>query len=33
MNPVGDEPIDVSALPTLELPGTVLFPDAVATLR
>ena len=31
MNPVGDEPIDVSALPTLELPDTVLFPDEVAT--
>ena len=31
MNPVGDEPIDVSALPTLELPETVLFPDEVAT--
>ena len=29
----GDEPIDVSSLPTLELPDTVLFPDESVTLR
>lgn len=27
MHYVGNEPIDVSSLPTLELPDTVLFPD------
>ena len=32
MNPLGDEPIDVSSLPTLELPDTVLFPDESTTL-
>ena len=32
MNPLGDEPLDVSSLPTLELPDTVLFPDECVTL-
>ena len=32
MHDLGDEPIDVSALPTLELPDTVLFPDELAML-
>ena len=32
MNPLGDEPVDVSSLPTLELPDTVLFPDESVTL-
>ena len=32
MHYLGDEPIDVSSLPTLELPDTVLFPDESATL-
>ena len=32
MHPIGDEPLDVSTLPTLELPDTVLFPDESATL-
>ena len=32
MNPLGDGPLDVSSLPTLELPDTVLFPDESVTL-
>ena len=32
MNPLGDEPVEVSSLPTLELPDTVLFPDETVTL-
>ena len=32
MHYLGDEPIDVSSLPTLELPDTVLFPDEGVTL-
>ena len=32
MHYLGDEPIDVSWLPTLEFPDTVLFPDESATL-
>ena len=32
LNPIGNEPIDVSAVPTLELPDTVLFPDENLTL-
>ena len=32
MHYLGDEPIDVSSLPTLELADTVLFPDESATL-
>ena len=32
MHYLGDEPIDVSSLPTLKLPDTVLFPDESATL-
>ena len=32
MHYLGEEPIDVSSLPTLELPDTVLFPDESATL-
>ena len=32
MHYLGDEPIDVSSLPTLELSDTVLFPDESATL-
>ena len=32
MHYLGDEPIDVSSLPTLELPDTVLFPDQSVTL-
>ena len=32
MHYLGDEPIDVSSLPTLELPDTVLFPDESVTL-
>ena len=32
MHYLGDEPIDVSSLPTLDLPDTVLFPDESVTL-
>ena len=32
MHYLGEEPIDVSSLPTLDLPDTVLFPDECATL-
>ena len=32
LNPLGNEPIDVSAVPTLELPDTVLFPDEFVQL-
>ena len=32
LNPLGNEPIDVSAVPTLELPDTVLFPDECVML-
>ena len=32
MHYLGEESIDVSSLPTLELPDTVLFPDECATL-
>ena len=32
LNPLGDEPVDVSAAPTLELPDTVLFPDEFVQL-
>ena len=32
MHPLGDEPVDVSALPTIKLPDTVLFPDEWAKL-
>ena len=32
MHYLGEEPIDVSSLPTLELPDTVLFPDESVTL-
>ena len=32
LNPLGNEPVDVSATPTLELPDTVLFPDEFVQL-
>ena len=32
LNPLGDEPIDVSAAPTLELPATLTFPDEFVQL-
>ena len=32
LNPLGNEPVDVSASPTLELPDTVLFPDEFVQL-
>ena len=32
LNPLGDEPVDVSAAPILELPDTVLFPDELVQL-
>ena len=32
LNPLGNEPMDVSAVPTLELPDTVLFPDEFVQL-
>jgi len=32
LNPLGNEPVDVSATPTFELPDTVLFPDEFVQL-
>ena len=32
LNPLGNEPVDVSTTPTLELPDTVLFPDEFVQL-